>query len=298
MGFRLVLTAAFVIGGTIETSTSGARIVLDGPRDVELLYDAGGNLIASLAPGVGTDALGNHYLQGLTTYDRVSNQWTQVVGGNVNFGPMVAGQPNTTTPGNIFGTGTALAATSHTDVPSGRTAIAKVELDSGNPNSVLASGSPQISLFSASTVPVLGGIMGAFTALDPALAGTLGPHVWHTPSYNANWAGGGAAGVQSLQYRIDAEDGALWDGVFHCAAVLGPGLLVPVQAVPAAPTTYRPKATRYVAVPSLTAAGAFKQICVGIIGSDGTVALVVPNATAIGDQFGLTNVAVPLGNLS
>jgi hypothetical protein len=44
-----------------EGATSGARIVLDGTRDVILIYNAAGTLVGSWAASAGTDSLGNAF---------------------------------------------------------------------------------------------------------------------------------------------------------------------------------------------------------------------------------------------
>jgi hypothetical protein len=64
MGFRLVLTAAFVIGGTIETSSGNPRVVLNGPADELQLYDSNGVLVGTWGGANGDLTLGSASLNG------------------------------------------------------------------------------------------------------------------------------------------------------------------------------------------------------------------------------------------
>src|SRR5260370_29932643 len=58
--FRGTLAAATFIGNDFIINTSGAFFYSGAP--------AAGNLVASIAPAAGTDAFGNNYLAGTTSY--------------------------------------------------------------------------------------------------------------------------------------------------------------------------------------------------------------------------------------
>jgi hypothetical protein len=62
------------------------------------------------------------------------------------------------------------------------------------------------------------------------------PHVWHTPTMNANWAvGPGGGSVQALQYRFDSEDNVFLEGVAHTLNAAPGGVVGNI------PAPYRPK---------------------------------------------------------
>lgn len=78
----------FLTSLTLPTgATSGARIVLDGTTDTELVYDASGNLIASIAATSGTDGFGNSYPAGISSSGGlISNSIFLLYNGSPAFG--------------------------------------------------------------------------------------------------------------------------------------------------------------------------------------------------------------------
>jgi len=74
-----------------EGATSGARIVLDGTTDAELVYNAAGALIASIAATAGADALGNTYPAGISaTAGVISQSLFLLYNGTPTHGNLVA----------------------------------------------------------------------------------------------------------------------------------------------------------------------------------------------------------------
>jgi hypothetical protein len=71
--------------GSLVLGTGGSNvIVLDFARHAVFVYDNSGNLIASIAPSSGTDALGNAYQIGIVSYFGAT-EFTQLVGGNIQI---------------------------------------------------------------------------------------------------------------------------------------------------------------------------------------------------------------------
>lgn len=190
-----------------------------------------GNLVFSVAAHSGTDPYGNDYLEGVVTYSGAT--FAALAAGNAFFGVTADGFPTAGLVG-ISGTDTLFVSSPTTSEPDAAT-IAFVDGDTSvTPQS--AAGYPHADV-GASTGGVTGWINGAWVK-STVSAGTSTAETWHLPSYNANWSGTTvfgtiAGGLQTLQYRKDAEDNLWLLGTFTAAAGAG-------SAVFQLPAGYRP----------------------------------------------------------
>lgn len=198
MAFRLVLTAAFVVGAEIETSLTPPKIQIDGPRNAFFIYDAGGGLIISMSPTAGTDALGHSYPAGLN-----------VSGGNlINVAAPV--------PGGIVFT---------TEVYGDANARFDVAVD-GTMNWGNGTASADTNLYRSQTGQLQTdgklGVTGVIKAGTYVVKETAGQdEVWQTVAnggivLGAGWATDSAAGgADLLKLRDDGFDNIVITGVCH-----------------------------------------------------------------------------------
>lgn len=243
MAFRSLL-ADLILGGTLTNAydltgsitvgqVGGLRIVVDGDHDAILFYDAGNNLVLSLAPAAGSDGAGNTWPLGLKV-------------GKAGSAGAVLGYSGTTGllyfPGvvaNIQGD----AALLMNHIGTGNAAQSFLTIGSAQDNAQLDS--VAINLFSSShdgtglahvaedyldptgsghayrTLDYSGcHLTGVTTGVHPG-TGTARTNVavaetWQTPALNTGWASGPAGGtVQPIQYRMTADGYTLMLGAFH-----------------------------------------------------------------------------------
>lgn len=189
---------------TIPTgATSGQRIVIDGTTGLILVYNAsnqlvdkiGGPLGAIISYAVGpTGSVGIQ--QGRILFGSPDNFTgaASVNSGNIDGGTLTLSSGV----GNItpFGDGVTVFETGGTSSSQpGNPANPKVEITDTNNTGV-------------ADLTVSGAVF------KTTIAGV--PETWHTPAYNAGWAGGPSGGtVQPFEYRLDIQDNVAFQGVFH-----------------------------------------------------------------------------------
>lgn len=206
--------------GTVTASTfQGTDFVINSSG--EFYYSstpAAGNLVGSVSPIAGTDGFGNQYPAGFTTYDRSALTFTNTNGGQVSFGQLVAGQPDTANQGVLLGAGGVPQLALISRVEAGFPDAAELVINSG------ASGQP----VGGATAPsiLIDDMLGTSKVrlvVNGALEYQSGSGVtpgWQTPSYNTGWAGGSTASAsyQTLLYRITGENELWLYGAAHATA--------------------------------------------------------------------------------
>ena len=211
-------------------------------QSIFLLYNgtpAHGNLIASLANQDGIDSFGNHYNVGISTYDPTSEIFSRLNDGVLLLGAIVGGVSDIADAGGLNDSGSGVMKLESSKA--GGTSFidaAVIQLNAGTLNSVSGSGvNPFIRIFDSedsSAVDVT--VSGAVVKSNNGGAATT----WQTPSYGTNWLASttfnGNAGMQPLQYRLDAEDNVHVIGAFKA------GGTTPSNPVFMLPAGYRPPA--------------------------------------------------------
>lgn len=280
--------------GTVTAGTfQGTDFVINSTG--EFFYSAvpaAGDLTESIVPGAaGTDAFGNHYVQGVGSYDNSLNTFAQILGSKIFCGQIVAGVPDTAHAGGMDAFNTAPGALflqSGLDPSLPTTDQAEILLNSGLASSGTGSGSnPTVTIGdsagnSAVDVLVSGNVIGA---TNGGIAAT-----WQAVSFAAGYTAGAVA-----QYRRDAFDNVVWDLSFvQTTGVAGSGGAVVTTAVPAA---FRPKAVRMVPCAWESTGSVAKGAAVLVFNTSGTISLLWPSTTANGDKFAAV-VSIPLGNIA
>lgn len=212
------------------TSISGLDLYYNGAP-------ASGSLVASLSSTAGVDQYGNHYLAGVTVYNW-GVSYASLGNSSLTFGVFVGGQPDPNlangatmdlAPGgllltsNVGGIGADAATTTLSPGSTGVTTPTGLE--------------PYTLSVDAQASSVMSHhLSGAVVKTD--IPGTA--YKWQTPAYNANWAASTTfntiSGLESLHYRLDAEDNIVFHGCFAANAVTLPGTAV----FNIANTAYRP----------------------------------------------------------
>jgi hypothetical protein len=201
-------------------ATSGARVVLDGTRDVILVYNSAGQLFASMAAASGNDGLGNSYPAGVKvgvqgSAGAVLSTGADGLTGIEYFPGIVANILNDAKIQlNVVGAGTGqhsfLTIASAEDATQQDIFAMNVSASSadGTNNAQITlnyQGSDSVVhrylLASLAGVAILAG---SVTAVDPSTgtsrANPAAAETWHTATVtNANWTASGAA--QPLRYR-------------------------------------------------------------------------------------------------
>jgi hypothetical protein len=286
--FRGTVTAGSFQGTDFVINTSGAFFYSGVP--------AAGNLIASIAPGSGSDVFGNGYLGGFTSYDDAAGFFVNMLGSELVYGPVTAGTPITAGAGTIASSGAEIIVSSPVTVAD--PSLVSLELDSGAANSAPLGTSPRATFHSSSTVPVLVQAQGAFVAMDPAQLPSLEPYTWQPTSGATNWSVGDFAGTYgALQYRIDNEDNLHAVGAVHMvlAAGLAAGTYTILNA--AVPAAYRPAKNWRVVAIHMSSANVTKAPALFTITTGGVFQVSTSTAIAQNDNFYLTG-TFPLGNVA
>lgn len=281
-----------------SNATSGARIVIDGNSNAILMYNAANQLVEAISPVAGTDAAGNAYPSGYTTFNPAA---TPISFTNIKDGVIYEGFiPNATTQPD-FTHISFLAANSSTSSEyqspwtAGNAPIQ--ELYTAGTGSTFGSNAPSLQIQSggAGNFPVDMTVLGAVRGGD-AINGAA---TWQTPGYNANWSGtntfNGQAGIPSLRYHIDNENNLWLYGAFLAGAVL------PGTTVFTLPVGYRPVSlsggTNFFLDCRRVSGGVFSS---GMLRVDTSGNVVVSNANGLGlavnDQFFALG-KIPLGAL-
>lgn len=265
------------------TTTQGTSLMYDGTP-------AAGNLIGSIASEAGTDAYGNAYPVGITTYDRANLLFTNLQGGKVYWGQIVAGVVDIDDTGQIATDNVShgLVLTSPNPAGTAFTDSVMQVWKSGLPTGTSGADNPTVEIRDVGgTAPVdvyLSGAMikttanGSAQTWQPVTAAMLG----------TGWAAGPSGGtVQSLQYRIDVQDNLILAGAVHTTST------TPASTIFTLPAGYRPKVTQR--SPGVSNSGGTAAARYAEVSSSGNVAVGASLTTASTDVY--FQVCVPLGNL-
>jgi hypothetical protein len=276
--FRGVVTASTFQGSNFVINQSGEFFYSGTP--------ASGNLIVSVTNNPGTDAFGNQYLQGLTTFDRLNNNYTNVQGAVVSFGPIAAGQPDTTHNGFVLGGGGVLTLSATTSAS--LTDAGVLNVFAGQPNQVSGHSGPAVQLLDTAGT----------SEVDFTLAGNLiksdktgAVLTWQTPSYAANWSNstswGSFGGGGNLLFRKTGLDRTWIQGVAKAATGAG----TTIFTLPAG--YFHPTQTTWGS--AVRASGGVTSVVAIAVSNAGAV---ISSVTPVnGDQF-LLNFEIPLGNIA
>lgn len=257
------LTDPNIIGGTISGATfKGTNWIEDSSG--MFLYSgtpAARNLIASLAATSGTDAYGNVYEAGITSYVTVFSDVYEV-----GLNQLSGGQPGLAIsdvthppygPAGVFGlagSGTPQIATA--SLTSGMISSADVaatvdvlsQADSGITNGkvTVEAGMTEIGVNASLIVNDNTGSVNAVngTAASPTLITT---DTWHPITLDSgNWTGGVPAGYHAMSYRLLPDGNVQLAGIAdHGSATTGAVTICNSNPLPA---EYRPASTKYVRV--------------------------------------------------
>lgn len=277
-------------GGTV---VSGTSLYYSGTP-------AAGNLIASIAAVSGTDAFGNPYLAGISTYDRVRGIWSNIVSGQSAYGNMSSTIPpvlDLTTYGfivneppggsgvlNIFGSSQPV---NFTDAP-------QIQLIAGFPSitSGAYGGEPQVWITDAN----LNSIVNLMVTGQVRKQGLTGSAFLRTDIVaNVNWAQGDNAGVfTNLKWFPDALDNVVLSGVVHATAAMGAGThQINGTNIPA---PFMPQSTQQLPGGEHTSsADVWKAQVLMRFLTSGAIDITTPAAIVAGDNF-YVSVSFPLHN--
>lgn len=288
-------------GWTINADGSAEfnNIVIRGGTVVSglALYYAGtpanGNLIASISALQGTDAFGNTYLSGISSYaGPPSSIYTSINGGVINVGKIVGGVPDTThvsliTAGNTLG---------RMIMASGTTALnanpSQVTMIPGN-NNVTAPGAIGVPFWliqsqNGSSVCDVG-VTGAVRKTD--LLGNFSSAF--LPTMGTGWAQGssGTGAWPSLKYMLDSEDNLHIMGTFNATLATSN----PIIATGLPPTTSA-SGNVCVAGGAVRFVGAANGVLPCYINPMGQLRHQNSPPLTVGDSF-MLNAVIPLGNI-
>jgi hypothetical protein len=264
VAFRIVLTAAVVVGGVIETSLTPPRVVLDGPNDQLEVYNSAGTLVATLGgPNgnleMGTAATGTINLlpadgqinmtnpagfsqivldgQGqiiqitesqFGTYLQLNTSPAQVAWANKNINQQglisLGGGANPNPP--FLAIHGPWGGTGNTDSGSTIGLWPGKTPSNGNvrPKVIVVDD----SALQNQDVWLSGAVLGC--SLDGSTVNT-----WQTPGLGSGWASGPVAGsYQGLKFRKDTQDQLMLRGVIHTTSTSPAGTIFTL------PAGYRP----------------------------------------------------------
>lgn len=274
---------------------------------------AAGNLVGSWAQTAGTDAFGNAYAAGITTYSAdgtintndTATTWNAtpsgagiqvaVGGGSVSqtFAPSVV-------PGVTWddgGVGATLQSRLGTNTPLVFLQSPNNHANPGGHAGVTLYGAPQTSNGDVLSECIIDGqrtwvnsgvawVSGAWQKLNES---------WTAPTYNANWSGTTtfgtiSGGLRTLQYRVDAEDNLWLLGSFTAATGAG-------NSVFNLPVGYRPKANTPLPVAYISSGGTANNAWM-YVSTAGNLNInsQLGTATTAGTVY-TVNAKIPLGNI-
>jgi hypothetical protein len=278
MAFRLVLTAAVIIGSIIETSQSGARIVINGPADTLTVYNASGNVSGRIGGPAGR----------LSAIDVPDNTFVSMWNGSTYYG---MGDPDAAAPNGVS---TAAQVTSDlpglslflsSGVTATATSVSTLELFPGVPGATIGTATSQRSAF-------LGDLWVRGIAIQQDAFGVA---TWKVPVAAANFALGSTASAtyKALQYRLDTEDNTVIKGAMHATAALAAG----VYAMTTLTGRYLPVDLYSFDGFHVSNTDVFKAVFrVALSPSTGLLQISTTAAIAIGDNF-YFDMTIPRGNL-
>lgn len=254
-----------IVHGTVILGIgSNNVIIMDFTRRAIFVYDAGGNLVISLAPTGGTDSLGNTYQSGVVSYlPGTLTQYSQLINGLLRLT-----SPNATSAAggtiqerDVLGPG---ANQTGLDLASGLAAGngAKIQIIGQGAGGV---GVPQIWSFET----------GASANIDWAHAGnvrwmdptTMTVEGWHALPLAANWANQGAPFANGSYRRTNGDTVQLGGAISWTAAAAN----APVQITTALPAAYRPTSQHRLIVGSMPPVTVTPQIESIDVKTDGTL---------------------------
>lgn len=262
---------------TIPTgATTGERIVIDGTTGLISVYNQFGNLVDQIG---GANGAIISFTTGHTT--DIALQEGALLLGHADAGFAGAGSiSGRLLPGGSIELDTGTGDSAHLD---GAVALLLAGQDSQTTGSTTT---PQLQLAdvdASSPVDVL--ISGSL--IGTSLSGT--PNTWQTPVYGTGWAGDSAVGgvLQPLQYRLDAQNNLIFDGVMHTTSA------TPAAVAFTLPAGYRPlgKGRRFA---TLSNTGSLVPVYV-TVGTNGQVSVTVNPGAANVDV--MMEVALPLGQI-
>lgn len=181
------------------------------------LYYAGtpaaGNLRYSISDTAGTDAYGNNYGQGVIAYHTGFTGDVGMVGGQFTLGHAPGFSNSATVRQSLTFGGDILLDSGQGDSDHLDNAILRVLAGHASQVSGSATAPAVIVLDNAATSAVDLHLSGSVIATD--LSGN--PRTWQTPSYNSGWAADSASAgtYQPLQFRLDAQNNVILDGIMH-----------------------------------------------------------------------------------
>lgn len=244
---------------------------------------AAGNLVAAIAPTYGTDAFGNDYLAGVTSYDATG---TYI---NLDSGFVTIGSPSNTSPA-------VLQATHAENVYlfSGRTdadtVAASLELVAGVETSGTGSAGAA-KVYVSNTV-------GLNTATDLVMPskGSIYPlgAAWQAPTMGTGWVTGpgGSGSYPPLKWRLDAEDNVHLFGVFHPSTASPDGVIA--SGLPVVNLTHLGGVAVVGAIPRFQGGAG---TITAYLNDTGQLRMNLSPTLAAGDSF-MVNALIPLGNLT
>lgn len=259
-----------------------------------------GNMTGSWASVAGTDAFGNAYPAGFTTYDHGFADFAALEFGSAVFGRLAAGVADIPNAGSIsanFGGTPQLLVISP---QSASTSPAQITMVAGAFGTATgAPGVPHLDLTGAPGQVADVRTTGSLVKIDPSSGGLMSPYTWQPWAPNTGWANGDSVGsFQPIQYRLDAQDNLIVCGVIHTTAAMTAGAHQ-ISAAPL-PAAYRLKTGA--AVPKLPggehtdSAGTWKAQVLVSMTSTGNVNIMSSSAIATGDNVYVYAV-IPLGNV-
>lgn len=274
-------------------ATTGARIVVDGESDRILIYDAAGNLAASIAATDGTDPAGNHYVSGVAVYNETSGLFSQLASGFQQFGQIVGGVPDKLNASQLTPGPESFGITSPDASALGADAKLFTSFVSGNTGVPVPSGNEpvlKLSSLSASSVASLE-LSGAVVKVD-----SLGlRYTWQAPAMGSGWVTGpGIAGsYPPLQYHLLPLDMVHVFGTFH-ANTTTPGTILGTGLPAVNQTTLGGVGVAGGAVRMSSAGG---EITAYLNNTGQLRAAALPATIAVNDTF-MINAVIPLGNIA
>lgn len=265
-------------GGVLQATT----VIITAPTPGAGLFvysgtPGPGTLIASIAATAGTDPYGNPFPQGFASITP-TRQIT------INNGQIILHSAGSVIDAsvNVSGSGAGLL-----QINSNTTAAAPdfselVLTPAAHPTTT--GSAPSVTV----TAPTNTGAVADLRVTGTVIKGST-PTTWQTPAYNAGWAGDSAVGgtFQPLQYRFDAFDNVVFDGVMHTTSA------TPNAVAFTLPAAYRPaKAHRFVSMSN--AGGTLVVVFVNVLATGDVTVTANPTATNVDVSF---ENSVPLGVL-
>lgn len=291
--FRGTVTAGTFQGTDFTINSAGAFFYSGTP--------AAGNLIASIAPAAGTDSFGNHYIQGMGSYDHTLNTFAQLLGSKFRSGQIVSGSADVTNSGLVSALNTlvgSLTLESGLDPTFPTTDQGQIFLVSGDPSQPPGGTGPYMELAdSVGNSQVDLRASGALYKITPDGVA----YTWQTPTAATNWS------IGSLQARLDGMDNVTYVGSlsYTGTSVTAAGAATVITAMAAA---YRPKRQWKDACTHYTSTSVQKNVASSVlVNTDGTLTIQWGdgmastthdvNGLANGDLFWIET-TVPLGNIA